>query len=108
MAAITMTDQNWAQIVNERDTVLVDFDSPYCGPCRAAAPALEELERELGSRLAVAKMNVDDHPSLAGKLGIMGVPTFVLFRAGEPVNKTVGFRSKDALIGTVKGWLDRS
>ncbi|GAA3407924.1 thioredoxin family protein [Paenibacillus hodogayensis] len=104
--AITMTDSNWTQIVNERDCVLVDFDSPYCGPCRAAAPALEQLELELGDRLAVAKMNVDDHPGLAGKLGIMGVPTFVLFRDGEPVNKTVGFRSQAALIGSVRGWLE--
>lgn len=106
MAAITMTDDNWSQIVNERDTVLVDFDSPYCGPCRAAAPALERLERELGERLSVAKMNVDDHPGLAGRLGIMGTPTFVLFQGGEPVRKAVGFRSPDTLIGTVRGWLD--
>ncbi|PYI53553.1 thioredoxin family protein [Paenibacillus flagellatus] len=104
--AITMTDDNWSAIMKERDTVLVDFDSPYCGPCRAAAPALEQLDRELGDRVAVAKMNVDEHPSLAGRLGIMGVPTFVLFRGGQPVNKTVGFRSKDELIGTVRAWLD--
>jgi thioredoxin 1 len=68
---------------------------------------MEQLEQELGDRLAVAKMNVDDHPGLAGRLGIMGVPTFVLFRGGEPVNKTVGFRSKDVLIGAVRSWLDR-
>lgn len=106
MAAITMTDDNWTQIVSEREAVLIDFGSPYCGPCRAAEPALEQLERDLGDRVTVAKMNVDDHPGLAGKLGIMGVPTFVLFRGGEPVNKAVGFRSKDALIGTVRSWLD--
>ncbi|MDF2716587.1 MAG: thioredoxin [Paenibacillus sp.] len=107
MAAITMTDDNWPQIVSEREAVLVNFGSPYCGPCRAAEPAMEQLEQELGDRLAVAKMNVDDHPGLAGRLGIMGVPTFVLFRGGEPVNKTVGFRSKDVLIGAVRSWLDR-
>ncbi|MEF3303054.1 thioredoxin family protein [Paenibacillus sp. GYB003] len=105
MASITMTDDNWTQIVKEREAVLVDFGTPHCPPCRAAKPALEQLERELGDRLAVASMNVDDHPGLAGRLGIMGTPTFVLFRGGQPVNKAVGFRSQHELIGTVRGWL---
>lgn len=106
MAAITMTDRNWSQIVRERDAVLIDFSSKYCGPCRAAEPALEQLERQLGDRLTVAKMDVNDNPELAGQLGIMGMPTFVLFRGGEPVNKTVGFRSQDALIRVVRSWLE--
>lgn len=106
MAATTMTDDNWRQIVEEREAVLVNFSSPNCGPCRAAEPALEQLELDMGNRLTVAKMNVNDHPGLAGKLGVMGTPTFVLFRGGEPVAKAVGFRSKGALIGTVRGWLD--
>ncbi|RKN80465.1 thioredoxin family protein [Paenibacillus ginsengarvi] len=106
MAAISITDHNWTQLVNEREAVLVEFGSPHCGPCRAAEPALELLDRELGDRLAIAKMNVDDNPALAGQLGIMGMPTFVLFRRGEPVNKAVGFRSQHELLGTVRGWMN--
>lgn len=105
MATFTMTDDNWAQIVQENQTVLISFGSPYCMPCRAAEPALEQLDQELGDRLSVAKINVDDNPELAGKLGIMGTPTFVLFQNGEPVNKAIGYRSQRELIGTVRGWL---
>jgi thioredoxin 1 len=67
---------------------------------------LEQLSEQLADRLKVARMDVEEHPGLAGMLGIMGTPTFVLFRGGEPVNKSVGYRSKEALFATVRAWLE--
>ncbi|MFM9278205.1 thioredoxin family protein [Paenibacillus jiagnxiensis] len=106
MTIITMTDDNWSDIVGKSDSLLVSFSSPHCPPCRAAEPVMEQLGQELADRLKVAKINVWEHSELASSLGIMATPTFVLFRGGEPTNKMVGYQSRDALFGTIQGWMD--
>ncbi|MHB8417947.1 MAG: thioredoxin [Myxococcales bacterium] len=73
--------------------MLVDFWAPWCGPCRAMAPVLHELGRSLAGRVVVAKLNVDEAPELAGRLGIQGIPTMILFRGGREVERIVGARS---------------
>jgi len=73
--------------------LLVDFWAPWCGPCGAMAPVLDDLGRALAGRMVVAKLNVDDAPDLAGRLGIQGIPTMILFRGGKEVERLVGARS---------------
>ncbi|WP_274653881.1 thioredoxin [Paenibacillus humicola] len=103
MAITHVTDQTFGTSVKGQEgTVLVDFWAPWCGPCKALAPILDELEAESESRYRVAKVNVDDNPQTAEQLGIMSIPTLVLFRDGAAVDKTVGFRSKAEL----KAWID--
>lgn len=74
---------------------LVDFDAPWCPPCKVLSPILEQLHEELGGTVDVLKVNCDDNPALASKYGIMSMPTVILFNNGEPSEKLVGLRPKD-------------
>ncbi len=83
-------------------TVLVDFWAPWCGPCKMIAPVLEELDGELGDKVKIVKVDVDENPETAGKFGIMSIPTLLVLKNGEVVDKVVGFQPKDALAGVLE------
>ncbi len=102
MALIDVTDQTFAADVEGGALVLVDFWAPWCGPCRMIAPVLAELAVELGDEVTIAKLNVDDNPEMSRKYGVMSIPTMILFKDGEPVDKVVGFVPKDELKATIK------
>ncbi|WP_114569965.1 thioredoxin [Exiguobacterium flavidum] len=95
MAIVHATSQSFAQDVSE-GTVLVDFWAPWCGPCRMIAPVLEELDADMAD-LKIVKVDVDEHPAVAGQFQVQSIPTLVLFKNGQPVSKTMGFMPKDAL-----------
>ena len=101
MAIVNVSDTSFKNDVESTGTVLVDFWAPWCGPCKMIAPVLEELDKEIGSNLKIAKVNVDDNPESAGRYGVMSIPTLILFKDGKPVDKVVGFQSKDALKSVV-------
>lgn len=101
MAIVSVTDQSFSQEVEQGGTVLVDFWAPWCGPCKMIAPVLEQIDGEVGDKLKIAKVNVDDNPESAGRFGIMSIPTLLLFKDGQPVDKIVGFQPKEALMATV-------
>ena len=85
--------------------VLVDLWAPWCGPCRAMAPALGELARDLAGHLKVLKVDVDQNPSTQARFQVQGIPTLLLFRDGALVEKIVGAQSKAALAAVVKAHL---
>lgn len=101
MAIVNVTDNSFSNEVEGQGTVLVDFWAPWCGPCKMIAPVLEELDKELGEQLKIAKVNVDDNPESASRFGVMSIPTLIVFKDGQPVDKVVGFNSKDALKNVV-------
>ena len=96
--AIEITTDNFEEVVlkNEKP-VLVDFWASWCGPCKMLAPVVEEFADEQ-TDVVVGKINVDEHPLLASKYGIMTIPTLMLFKDGEMVNKSIGVIPKDALV----------
>src|SRR5690625_4923474 len=100
MAIVDVSDQTF-QNETGSGTVLVDFWAPWCGPCKMIAPVLEELDKEIGDTVKIAKLNVDDNPDTASRFGVMSIPTLIVFKDGEPVDKLVGFQSKDALKSAV-------
>ncbi|WP_127585793.1 thioredoxin [Paenibacillus koleovorans] len=96
MSIVNVSDQSFKSEVESTGTVLVDFWAPWCGPCKMIAPVLEELDSEIGD-LKIAKVNVDDNPESAARFGVMSIPTLIVFKDGQPVDKIVGFKPKDAL-----------
>ena len=91
MATRSVTDQSFATDVLAADKpVLVDFWAEWCGPCRMIAPALEEIAGEIGERVDIVKLNIDENPETPGKYGVRGIPTMVLFKNGKPVAQKVG------------------
>lgn len=100
MAIVNASDQSFKQEV-ENGSVLVDFWAPWCGPCKMIAPVLEELDQEIGDKLKIVKVNVDENPETASQFGIMSIPTLMVMKDNEVVDKMVGFQPKDALLGSV-------
>ncbi|MDD9271330.1 thioredoxin [Paenibacillus sp. GCM10023248] len=100
MAIVNVSDNSFKAEVESEGTVLVDFWAPWCGPCKMIAPVLEELDKEVES-LKIAKVNVDDNPESAARFGVMSIPTLIVFKDGQPVDKVVGFQSKDSLKNVV-------
>ncbi|WP_243291202.1 thioredoxin [Bacillus sp. FJAT-47783] len=96
MAITNATDQNFAQETSE-GLVLADFWAPWCGPCKMIAPVLEELDQEMGSDVKVVKIDVDENQETAQKYGVMSIPTLLVFKNGEVVDKAVGYQPKEAL-----------
>ncbi|HEY9576614.1 MAG TPA: thioredoxin [Pseudobacillus sp.] len=96
MAIVKATDQNFT---NETASglVLADFWAPWCGPCKMIAPVLEELDAELAEKVKIVKIDVDENQETAGKYGVMSIPTLILFKDGQPVDKVIGFQPKEAL-----------
>lgn len=96
MAITHATDQTFATETGS-GTVLVDFWAPWCGPCKMIAPVLEELDAEIGEKVKIVKVDVDENPESAGKFGVMSIPTLLILKNGEVVDKVIGFQPKEAL-----------
>lgn len=95
--AITITDANFEEVINSGKPVLVDFWAEWCGPCRMIAPVVEEMAGEYEGRAVIAKLDVDANPGVSMKYGIRSIPTLLVFKDGQVVDKQVGAVGKPVL-----------
>ena len=103
---ITVTDASFAADVLDSPTpVLVDFWAAWCGPCRAVAPILEQIAREHGDKLTVAKLDIDANPLTAQRFQVVSIPTMMVFKGGAPTTRLVGARAKSALLHELRDYL---
>jgi len=100
---IEVTDQTFDQVVlAAKVPTIVDFWAVWCGPCKMIAPALEQIADEYEEQLQVAKLDVDHNNQSAMKYGVMSIPTLILFKDGEPVERIVGFMPKEKLLAKLQ------
>ena len=104
MAGLTEIDASTFQetISNSTTPLLVDFWAPWCGPCKAIGPVLEEIAQELEGQIHICKVNIDDNRDLAAELGIQSIPTLFFYKDGEKKAEKVGLASKGDLVSTIQ------
>ena len=99
---LQLTDTSFNQTVASSPILLVDFWAPWCGPCKMIGPVIDEIAEELAGKVTVAKVNVDDCPAIAAEHRISAIPTIMIFRDGQLVDRSTGLASKAGLLEKLK------
>lgn len=104
MATVSVTDTSFKEEVDSAETALVYFGADWCPPCKRIAPVLEEIGEEI-PELKIVKLDVDNNPATSGSYSVMSLPTMIMFKSGQPVDRIVGFKSKSSLVSLVNRYL---
>jgi len=105
MAPVKVTDTSFqTDVLNAKGPVVVDFWAEWCGPCKMIAPALDELSTELGEKVTIVKINIDENPHTPQKYGVRGIPTMMIFQGGQVAATKVGALPKSK----IKEWIETS
>ncbi|MDX8381555.1 MAG: thioredoxin TrxA [Ghiorsea sp.] len=107
MAIINVTDDSFDNdVLKASGPVLVDFWAPWCGPCKQIAPLLKEVAADMGDKITIAKIDIDDNPNTPGKYGVRGIPTLTIFKDGNVQGTKVGAVNKGKLVDFINEHLD--
>ena len=106
VAVQEVSDQNFSSFIQSDTPVLIDFWAAWCGPCRLLSPIVDELGLDLGEKLRVGKLNVDENPETSQQFGIMSIPTLLVFKQGKSVRQIVGYMPKDQLLARIADLLN--
>ena len=93
-----------SEVVNSSIPVLIDFWAEWCGPCKEIGPILEEISNEMGNKIMIIKINIDENPNTPNQYGVQSIPTLIIFKKGEPVATKVGSAIKSELLT----WIETS
>ena len=103
MSVISLNENNFEEEVLKSDKpVLIDFWASWCGPCRMMSPVIDEIAEEMKDEVKVCKINIDEEQNLAVKYNVMSIPTFIVFKNGTEVDRSVGVQDKSEIIGMIK------
>ncbi len=94
---IEITDNNYEEIINSGKPVMVDFWAEWCGPCRIIGPVVEEMANDYDGKVVIGKVDVDNNPSITAKFGVRSIPTLLIFKDGQVVDKQIGAVPKSIL-----------
>jgi thioredoxin 1 len=99
MSTVKVTDESFeSDVLQAERPVLVDFWAEWCGPCKQIAPALEQLSEELGEKVTIAKLNIEESPTTPSRYGVRGIPTMMLFKGGQMASMKVGAMPKQKIL----------
>lgn len=105
---VKVTDSTFEQMVVKSETpILVDFWAEWCGPCKMIAPVLDQLANELDGKLVIGKLDIDENQNTAMAFGVMSIPTLLLFKGGQPVERIVGYQPKPQLMARLQSHLGK-
>ncbi len=95
---VTVSDSTFEkEVLQAQQAVLVDFWAAWCGPCKMIAPVIDEIADEYAGKIKVAKLNVDDNPQTSAQYGVMSIPTLIIYKNGDEVERIIGFKTKKEL-----------
>jgi thioredoxin 1 len=97
-----VTDADFEEIINNNNLVLIDFWATWCGPCRALAPTIDELFQEYDGKALIGKLDVDKNPVIAEKFQVFSIPTIILFKNGQEVDRLIGLSTKMNIIAAIE------
>ena len=103
---LNLDDSSFFQTISKFPLLLVDFWAPWCGPCRIMSPLIDQIGKEYMGKIVVGKVNVDENPTISRKFGISSIPTLILFKEGQAVNKIIGSVSKNKIDEMVRMHLE--
>jgi thioredoxin 1 len=105
-APLTLNDSNFDGTIKKSQLIVVDFWAPWCGPCRAVSPVIEQLATELAGKALFGKLNVDENPVVSSTFGIQSIPTIAIFKNGKMVDGFVGAASKSQISSKISTYID--